>query len=77
MHSHSMFATVDGGGQIVLPINLKPRMSDDLINERIKVNVQFLPMGAEGAPWAGYYATFNDAKLAVENYQGVWFDLIL
>ena len=68
VHSHSTFAAVDGGGQIVLPFNLDPRISDNLINEQIKVNVQYLAMGDDRAPWNGYYVTLNGAKIAVENY---------
>ena len=31
--------------------------------------------GEDGSPWTGYYAKLKSAKVAVELYQGVWFEL--
>jgi hypothetical protein len=38
-------------------------------------NLQFLVMGQDNAPWTGYYATFNGAKMAVSNFLGIWFEI--
>jgi hypothetical protein len=34
-----------------------------------------LQAGQEQAPWTGYYALHQGAKLAVSNYYGVWFEI--
>lgn len=73
--SLSTFALRDGGGRLLLPFNLEPQYSHSIDDPTIRMNVQFLPMGPEGAPWAGYYGLLNGAKVAVENYEGVWFEL--
>jgi hypothetical protein len=38
-------------------------------------NLQFLVTGQDNAPWTGYYATFNGAKMAVSNFLGIWFEI--
>ncbi len=36
-------------------------------------NVMYHQLREDNAPWTGYYAQFQGAKVAIENYQGVWF----
>ncbi len=36
-------------------------------------NVLYQQLGEDNAPWTSYYAQFQGAKVAIENYQGVWF----
>jgi hypothetical protein len=40
-----------------------------------KMNLHFLVMGQEGAPWTGYYTNFYGVKLAVLNFLGIWFKI--
>lgn len=74
--SFSTFATADGGGRITLPFQLNPRQIDD-IPDINKLNVQHLQITQDNAPWTGYYARvgYGSTKVAVELYEGVWFEL--
>jgi hypothetical protein len=47
----------------------------DLVPMAYMENLQFLVTGQEGAPWTGYYATFNGMKMAVTNFLGIWFEI--
>ena len=40
-------------------------------------NIKHLTAGQEGAPFTGYYATLNRAKIAITNCYGVWFEVHL
>jgi len=37
--------------------------------------VWWLKKGEDSTPWTGYFAHLNNAKVAVELYLGVWFEL--
>ena len=72
--SQSTFASSDGGGRITLPFWLMPQTADDMPPE-LTVRVIFYQFGENDAPWTGYYVIYNGARILVENYQGVWFQL--
>src|SRR5712691_7009734 len=54
-----------------LPIKALPEQKDTIPAE-YAVNAQFL---INDVPWIGYYAQFNNARLAVSNMYGVWFEI--
>src|SRR6267378_4247544 len=62
------------GSPLMLPFPFGPQREDN-VPVSLKNNVWWLAKGEEGALWAGYYAHFKSAKVAVELYQGVWFEL--
>ncbi|SRR6266404_946821 len=64
---------IENGATIVLPFPYSSRLLDDVPSE-LK-NVWWLQAREDGAPSTGYYARFRGAKVAVEIYQGVWFEL--
>ena len=70
----SYYSVQDGGGVLRLPFRLTPRLTNDL-PEAMQHNLMFRQLGEDDAPWTGYYAQFRGAKVAVENYQGVWFEV--
>ena len=72
--SQSTFASSDGGGRTTLPFQLMPQMADDMPPE-LTVRVIFYQFGENDTPWTGYYVIYNGARILVENYQGVWFQL--
>jgi hypothetical protein len=57
-----------------LPIGIVPE-NRDYNDAKNTLNVQHLVSTQEGAPWDGYYATLNGAKIAVSAYCGVWFEI--
>ena len=71
--SQSTFASSDGG-RTTLPFQLMPQMADDMPPE-LTVRVIFYQFGENDTPWTGYYVIYNGARILVENYQGVWFQL--
>jgi hypothetical protein len=56
------------------PFSLAPNVNDD-VPEPYTQNLRHLQSGIDGAPWTGYYATYNSAKLAVSHECGVWFEI--
>src|SRR6266702_146129 len=38
-------------------------------------NVMYRQLREDDAPWTGYYTQFRGVKVAIENYQGVWFEV--
>src|SRR6267378_8378312 len=62
------------GSPLVLSFVYGPR-SEDNVPLSLRQNVWWLLKGEDGAPWTGYFAHLNSAKVAVELYQGVWFEL--
>ena len=57
-----------------LPFKIHPK-DRDYIKREFTQNLQHLVAMQEGAPWTGYYAEYNGAKLAVSNSFGVWFEI--
>jgi hypothetical protein len=72
--SFSTFSELHGGGRITLPFLCRPRLTDDLPSEWL-TSVIFYQMGEDDVPWTGYYTIYDGRKIAVENYQGVWFEI--
>ena len=62
--------------QLQLPFQVYPEVKD-LVPATHTNNVKHLIAGQEGAPFMGYYATLNGAKIAVTNCYGVWFEVHL
>src|SRR6266404_3719548 len=62
------------GTPLLLPFSFSPQAADT-VPGCLMVNVWWLEKGQEGAPWTGYYARLKNAKVAVELYQGIWFEL--
>jgi hypothetical protein len=56
------------------PFSLPPNAQDD-VPASYTQNLRHLQSGTDGAPWDGYYATYNSAKLAVSHECGVWFEI--
>jgi hypothetical protein len=56
------------------PFSLPPNAYDDGPAPYTQ-NLRHLQSGSDGAPWDGYYATYNSAKLAVSHECGVWFEI--
>ena len=59
-----------------LPFQVYPKIKDSVPATNTD-NVKHLITGQEGAPFTGYYATLNRAKIAVTNCYGVWFKVRL
>jgi hypothetical protein len=72
--SFSTFSKLHGGGHITLPFICRPRLTDDLPSEWL-TSVIFYQIGEDNVPWTGYYTIYDGWKIAVENYQGVWFEI--
>ena len=47
----------------------------DYVKKEFTENLRHLVARQEHAPWTGYYATLDGAKLAVSNSFGVWFEI--
>jgi len=47
----------------------------DTVPAQFSENARHLTAPQENAPWTGYYATLNGAKIAVTNVYGVWFEI--
>jgi hypothetical protein len=56
------------------PFILKPEDHDSVPTTWTE-NLQFLVTGQDNAPWTGYYATFNGAKMVVSNFLRIWFKI--
>jgi hypothetical protein len=56
------------------PFSLAPNTFDDVPSPYTQ-NLRHLQSGSDGAPWNGYYAMYNSAKLAVSHECGVWFKI--
>src|SRR5260221_5062650 len=57
--------------ELRLPINAFPEQKDTVPAE-FAVNTEFL---VNDVPWIGYYGQFNNARIAVSNMYGVWFEI--
>ena len=57
--------------QLRLPFQVYPKIKDSVPATNTD-NVKHLIAGQEGAPFTGYYATLNRAKIAVTNCYGIW-----
>ena len=57
-----------------LPFEVFPEQKDTVPAE-FTAKVRHLTTPQEDAPWTGYYATFNGAKIAVSNIYGMWFEI--
>ena len=62
--------------QLRLPFQVYPEIKDSVPVTHTN-NVKHLTAGQEGAPFTGYYATLNGAKIAVTNCYGIWFEVCL
>ena len=62
--------------QLRLPFQVYPKIKDSVPTTNTD-NVKHLIAGQEGAPFTGYYAMLNGAKIAVTNCYGVWFEVCL
>ena len=62
--------------QLRLPFQVYPEIKDSIPATHTD-NVKHLTTGQEGAPFTGYYAMLNGAKIAVTNCYGVWFKVCL
>jgi hypothetical protein len=67
-------AVEDARAALQLPFELRPRATNALPSHRTK-NVEFLDSGMKKAPWTGYFATWRGVLVAVESYEGVWFEI--
>jgi hypothetical protein len=60
--------------QLRRPFPIQTRQEDDLpINEMNEIS--FLQAQDDQVPWTGYYANWSGAHIAVENYEGIWFEI--
>jgi hypothetical protein len=57
------------------PFVIKSLEQRDCIPDTYTQNMMHLQTGQEQAPWTGYYALHQGAKLAVSNCYGVWFKI--
>jgi hypothetical protein len=57
------------------PFTIESLEQRDCIPDTYTKNVMHLQTGQEQAPWIGYYALYQGAKLAVSNCYGVWFEI--
>jgi hypothetical protein len=57
------------------PFAIESLEQRDCIPETYTQNLMHLQAGQEQAPWIGYYALYQGAKLAVSNSYGVWFEI--
>ena len=62
--------------QLRLPFQVYPKVKDSVPATHTD-NVKHLTAGQEGAPFIGYYAMLNGAKIAITNCYGVWFEICL
>ncbi len=67
----STIPTVDELAELRLPIKAFPEQRDTVPAE-FAVNTQFL---INDVPWIGYYGQYNNARVAVSNMYGVWFEI--
>src|SRR5260221_13584179 len=58
-------------GELRLPIKALPEQKDTIPAE-YAVNTRFL---VNDVPWIGYYGQYNNARIAVSNMYGVWFEI--
>src|SRR5260221_215234 len=63
--------TPDDLANLHLPIKAFPEQKDTVPAE-YAVNTQFL---INDVPWIGYYGQYNNARIAVSNMYGVWFEI--
>src|SRR5260221_2288378 len=63
--------TPDDLAELRLPIAAFPEQRDTVPVE-FAVNTQFL---INDVPWIGYYGQYNNARVAVSNIYGVWFEI--
>src|SRR5260221_8180320 len=63
--------TPDDLADLRLPIKAFPEQKDTVPAE-YAVNTQFL---INDVPWIGYYGQYNNARVAVSNMYGVWFEI--
>jgi len=67
--------TVEQLSNLELPMDALPEQRDTVPTEYV-VNTTFLVSGtSDGPPWTGYYVQLLEARLAVTNIYGVWFEL--
>src|SRR5712671_76675 len=59
---------------VCLPIKIYPK-DHDYVLAKNTVGLKWLVMPQEVAPWTGYYATFEGAKIAISSMFGVWFEI--
>jgi hypothetical protein len=59
------------------PFEISILEPQDYIPDEYTRNLKHLILGQDSAPWTGYYATYQGAKLAVSNLFGVWFKIEL
>jgi hypothetical protein len=57
------------------PFTIKSLEQRDCIPDTYTQNLMHLQAGQEQAPWTGYYALHQGAKLAVSNCYGMWFEI--
>jgi hypothetical protein len=57
------------------PFAIKSLEQKDCIPETYTQNLMHLQAGQEQAPWTGYYALHQGAKLAVSNCYSIWFKI--
>src|SRR5712691_13205955 len=63
--------TSDELADLRLPIKAFPEQKDTVPAE-YAVNTQFL---INDVPWIGYYGQYNNARVAVSNMYGIWFEI--
>jgi len=67
--------TVEQLSNLELPMEAMPEQRDT-VPATNAVNTVFLVSGtADNVPWTGYYVLLDNARLAVTNIYGVWFEL--
>ncbi len=71
LHALSVVPTPNELAELHLPIKAFPEQKDTIPAE-YAVNTQFL---INNVPWIGYYGQFNNARVAVSNMYGVWFEI--
>jgi len=57
-----------------LPIAIYPE-DRDYMKKEFTENLQHLVAGQDNAPWTGYYAQYEGAKIALSSSFGVWFEI--
>jgi hypothetical protein len=57
------------------PFQIDTLKQNDYTLAQFTQNLKHLVVEQDGAPWTGYYATYQGAKLAVLNYYGIWFKI--
>ena len=71
LHALTAVPTTDELAKLRLPINAFPEQKDTVPAE-YTVNTRFL---INDVPWIGYYGQFNNARVAVSNMYGMWFEI--